>query len=273
MANEDVAGGVEEPSAVPSKPPQVERRPERDLPSALLEPAAVQQHHRQVLGHLGRVDEADGQRPPGAGGRRDHGAEAIPDGAIGIGEVPMRLPHRCIQENRLCLARRRVAVQLADHRAAVGEKDIGSGDAVPKRCRSAPERLLHGRQAEERRHEAGVARAKKAQLVPGGGHLLCCPVKRRLFRCAQHDRHLPESRLALEPGIGDDAARGQTLSEGGIVRHAIPVRRKAAARYETASTALAPTLRSCATSRSRPPPRSANGCLSSSICTRSWRTG
>jgi hypothetical protein len=149
---------------------------------------------------------------------------------VGIDEPRMARRHLGVEQDRFRLARRRVAVQLAHHRARAGQEHVGAGDAVPMRRRGEPERLLHRREAEEARDQRGVPGAEQAELVPGSGHLLGGAVERGLVRCRKHHGSGLEARLPLEPGIGDDPTRGEAGGECGVIAHATPVSRNAAAR-------------------------------------------
>src|SRR5216683_2735546 len=268
---------------------KVEGRTQGDAPAALLEPLPVEEDHREVLGYLRRVDQSHRERcasrgarvraPHGAGHGRDHRAEPVAQLAVRIAKTGKRGGDGPVEEDCLRLAARGIAIQLAHDRALGGEEDVGPRDAVPVGRRRAPQGLLHRREPQEPRDERGIPGAVKAELVVRGCHLLCRSVERCLLGRGEHDGPGMEPGLTLEPRVGNEAARGEACREVGILpgtgrrRHAISVSRTAAARYETASTALTPTLRSCATSRSRPPPRKANGWCSISVCTTSCRTG
>ena len=81
VAHQHVAGHVEERDAAAGAARQVERRAEHDAAAARLEPAPVEQDHRQVLDELGRVDDADGRRR--LGGAID-ALDARGEGADGV---------------------------------------------------------------------------------------------------------------------------------------------------------------------------------------------
>ena len=170
-------------------------------------------------------------RPLAVRDRLDQRREPREPGAVGIAKTwPQGEP---AEEHRLGLAARRVAVQLADHDAAVDapvdEERVGARDPVPRRRARVPEEALDRRQTEpvEERRLGGD---EATERIERGGDVLGGAGERVGGAGVEQHRLLVEARRAVEPGVREHAGRDHALGEFRVRAHASLVQASAVAR-------------------------------------------
>jgi hypothetical protein len=117
------------------------------------------------------------------------------------------------QLDGLGLSGGRVAVELGDREALGGDEDVRPRDAVPQRLRGEPEGALHRREGEEVFEQRWLVGHDGAELVVERGELLPGAGERPPARRGEHHRVGAEAGRSVEPGVGDDGARGEARGE------------------------------------------------------------
>jgi hypothetical protein len=221
VAHDDGDGDVEQRGPPVRGLAEVVGRAEDDRVAGLGEPALVQLDDAQVLGELGRVDDAGRARgvalqpTPGVG--IDHGGEAGLQVGVRVGEAGVVRVDEAGELDGLGLAGRGVAVELGDREAVVGQEHVGAGDAVPQRGGRQPQGALDRRQGEEVGEQRFVVGDDAADLVVDRGDLLADAVEVAQELGGQALGLGGEAGGAVVPRVAEDAAGDHGAGEPLVV--------------------------------------------------------
>ena len=236
VAPDDRAGDAEHGHAALPVRVQVERRAQDDPNPARLEPTRVERDHREVLGHLGRVDDADGQRPlRGARQRADHREDASASRQLGSSKAAAPAPSTTrfsdtasgsplgVSElsSQTCGRRRSGTRRRARCRASAGRSCATSTRSWAADRRSAPP-------APDRRRTGAPPRREPPPHLPLPHKDRCLCSRDRVVRCHA------KPRRAVNPGVREDAVGDEIGGEvvvrgsagrGGWLLHAAATRK------------------------------------------------